>query len=136
MILRISDDFEPDRIAESGQCFRWTKTDDSTYRIIAGKSCLYITASGNGCYDLDCSEEEYNSFWSDYFDFQEDFEGIWFFDPIRYNATALGTMAELAEDKSSLLRAVAGSREAQQEEGRWEIPDFLSVSFQDGLYFH
>ncbi len=76
MILRISDDFEPDRIAESGQCFRWTKTDDSTYRIIAGKSCLYITASGNGCYDLDCSEEEYNSFWSDYFDFQEDYRSI------------------------------------------------------------
>ena len=39
MIIRIEDDFDPDKIADSGQCFRWTKRKadaPAAYRIIAG----------------------------------------------------------------------------------------------------
>ena len=76
MTIQISDDFDLDKIADSGQCFRWTKTDECTYRIIAGKSCLYITALGDSRFDLDCTEEEYESFWLDYFDLQNDYHLI------------------------------------------------------------
>ena len=31
-------------IAESGQCFRWLKVDECTYRIVAGSSSLYISS--------------------------------------------------------------------------------------------
>lgn len=51
MIVRITDDFNLDKVADSGQCFRWTKTDDYTYRIIAGESCLYITELADDNYD-------------------------------------------------------------------------------------
>ena len=66
MIVQITDDFNLDRIAESGQCFRWEKKEDNTYRSIAGKACLCITALGDSFYELDCSEEEYTGFWRDY----------------------------------------------------------------------
>ena len=49
-----------------------------TYRIIAGESCLYITAldTGRGLYDLDCTEEEYAGFWHTYFDLSENYRRI------------------------------------------------------------
>ena len=80
MIIRITDDFDLEKIAESGQCFRWTKTAEpapgSTWRILAGASCLYITELGDGNYELDCTEAEYESFWRDYFDLREDYRSI------------------------------------------------------------
>lgn len=76
MIIQITDDYDLDRIAESGQCFRWVKTALHTYRIIAGKFCLYITELGDSRYELDCTEDEYNRFWLDYFDLREDYHLI------------------------------------------------------------
>ena len=76
MIRQITDDFDPDRIADSGQCFRWEKTEPETYRIIAGKHCLYMTAAGNGQYEFDCSEEEFSSRWQTYFDLEENYRSI------------------------------------------------------------
>ena len=76
MIIRIPDDFNMEKIADSGQCFRWTKAGDHMYRIIAGESSLYITALEDECYDLDYTEEEYDRFWLDYFDLKEDYRTI------------------------------------------------------------
>ena len=81
MIIQIFDDFDLDKIADSGQCFRWTKHEthgisDQTYRIIAGKNCLYITALEDSRYELDCTQEEYNHFWLEYFDLRENYKGI------------------------------------------------------------
>ena len=76
MIVSITDDFNLDKIADSGQCFRWTKTDDHTYRIIAGESCLYIAKLADDRYDLSCTQEEYDNKWEDYFDLREDYRSI------------------------------------------------------------
>ena len=76
MIITITDDFDPDKIADSGQCFRWEKKDDSTYRIIAGESCLYLTEEGSGRYELSCTEDEYRDFWQNYFDLQNNYRHI------------------------------------------------------------
>ena len=76
MIASISDDFNLDKIAESGQCFRWEKTGTSTYRIPYRDSCLYITALGNSEFEIDCSEAEFNCIWSGYFDLQENYTFI------------------------------------------------------------
>ena len=76
MILQIEDDFDLDKIADSGQCFRWTKVSSRSYRIIAGKSCLYMTALGDDLYELECFPEEYNCFWREYFDLNENYRDI------------------------------------------------------------
>ncbi len=76
MNIRIEDDFEPDKIADSGQCFRWTKIAENTWRILAGKDCLYLVLQEDGSWDLDCTKEEYGRFWRDYFDLGEDYRSI------------------------------------------------------------
>ena len=106
MITQILDDFDLEKIAESGQCFRWEKIDGAIenvscspvnkqeaekrkkitditshpciYRILAGNSCLYITAldAGQGLYELDCSEEDFSNFWHRYFDLGENYRCI------------------------------------------------------------
>ncbi len=90
MIIQITDDFDLDRIADSGQCFRWEKTDPQTCRIIADGRCLYISQAkfpgngacddsqlqGSGWFELDCSQEEFDRFWSDYFDLGENYARI------------------------------------------------------------
>ena len=40
MIVQIIDDFDMAKIAESGQCFRWTRVDGGSYRVIAGGACV------------------------------------------------------------------------------------------------
>ncbi len=76
MILSITDDFDLDRIADSGQCFRWKKIDAHTYRIIAGAGCLHITALSSNRYDLDCSVEEFRGFWRSYLDLDENYARV------------------------------------------------------------
>lgn len=76
MIIRINDDFDPERIADSGQCFRWRKIEESLYRIIAGKACLYIRELGGGHFAFECSKDEYERFWRYYFDLEEDYRSI------------------------------------------------------------
>ena len=76
MTIRITDDFDPDRIAQSGQCFRWEKNEGETWRIIAGKKCLYLTSLGDDLYEFECTEDEYENFWREYFDLQENYQNI------------------------------------------------------------
>ncbi len=76
MITAIQDDFDLDKIAQSGQCFRWEKTDEKAYRIPAGGRCLYIRDLGEGRFELDCTQDEYDAFWEDYFDLKEDYRRI------------------------------------------------------------
>ena len=76
MIITISDDFSPGKIAESGQCFRWMRTDESTWRIIAGDQCIYISALSNQQYRFDCDESSFHEFWEHYFDLDENYRSI------------------------------------------------------------
>jgi N-glycosylase/DNA lyase len=66
-----------DQIAESGQCFRWKKTADDTYKIPAFGRVLTISESGDsGEFTLDCDEKEWVSVWSRYFDMDTDYDRI------------------------------------------------------------
>ncbi|MGN0362289.1 MAG: DNA glycosylase [Bilifractor sp.] len=88
MHVEIADDFDLKKIADSGQCFRWTETEGG-YRIVAGGHNLVIRSIGNTepvpgkCIDrhsengeggdakhylLNCTREEYEDFWRHYFD--------------------------------------------------------------------
>ena len=76
MEIHITDDFNLDRIANSGQCFRWRKDDSGAYRIIHKGHCLKIRPLGNGMFRLSCSEDEYRRVWHDYFDFGENYRSV------------------------------------------------------------
>ena len=76
MELSIHDDFDLNKIADSGQCFRWMKEETGGFRILHRGHCLRIRALGEEKYALSCSEEEYRDIWYDYFDFGEDYRAI------------------------------------------------------------
>ena len=76
MIINIQDDFDLEKIAESGQCFRWQKQGENRYWIPHGDTSLTIEKISEEEYCLDCSQEEYESIWKDYFDMGEDYRQI------------------------------------------------------------
>ena len=55
MQIRIEDDLDLNKIAESGQCFRWTGICPGTYQIIARDKCIRINALEDNLFDMDCS---------------------------------------------------------------------------------
>ena len=69
--IKIEDDFNLERIAESGQCFRWESLDNCTYRIPFREHCLIIRESGEGYYDFSCGEAEFEEVWRAYLDLDE-----------------------------------------------------------------
>ncbi len=76
MEIQIQDDFDLDKIARSGQCFRWQKTGEKAWRIVHKGQCLSIQKLGKDRYRFSCSEEEYHAYWRSYFDLDEDYRRI------------------------------------------------------------
>ena len=74
--LQITDDFDLEKIADSGQCFRWERMGPDSYRIPSGRRCLNIARIAEGRYILDCSEQEYFSLWHPYFDLDTSYSEI------------------------------------------------------------
>lgn len=72
--IQIANDFDLQKIANSGQCFRWEKT-DTGWRILHGGHCLRIKSEME-VFCLDCTEAEFRTIWWDYFDFSENYERI------------------------------------------------------------
>ena len=76
MILRLTDDFDPQKIADSGQCFRWTPLPDGGWRILHGGRRLILREAAPQEFDLDCGEAEYAAVWRPYLDLDEDYAQI------------------------------------------------------------
>ena len=76
MIVRIEDDFDLDKIAESGQCFRWRYVSDSEYNIIHTGKSLYVRKTGDTEYDISCDADEFHHVWEPYFDLNENYAAI------------------------------------------------------------
>ena len=76
MEVRITDDLDLGKIAESGQCFRWKQVNENTFRIIAGDRCVYASQDADCLFRFDCDEESFNAFWYQYFDLSESYRHI------------------------------------------------------------
>ena len=74
--FRTEDDLDLLKIAESGQCFRWNKTEDNCFRVIRGEYCVYMEETGEGEYRLDCTEEEFQTVWRQYLDLDLDYRKV------------------------------------------------------------
>ena len=76
MELTISDDFSLSKIAESGQCFRIRRFDDGTYRFITEGNILYIRERAPQRFEADCTPEEWDTVWTNYFDLGRSYAAI------------------------------------------------------------
>ena len=74
--ISIDDDFDLDRIAASGQCFRWEKLGDGHYRIPYREMLLEIEDVGDGEFAMSCTEDEFYDVWGGYFDLETDYRWI------------------------------------------------------------
>ena len=45
MNVCISDDFDPEKIIDSGQCFRAVRLEDGTFRFLAGDRGVYLRSA-------------------------------------------------------------------------------------------
>lgn len=66
--------FDLKQIEESGQCFRMKMTDSSHAVNIAGGRIVEIRQITDDTFEFDCSEEEFNNVWYDYFDLSTDYD--------------------------------------------------------------
>ena len=66
--IELADDLDLNKIADSGQCFRWKPLDDRYYRITAFGRVLYLREKEN-ILQASCTEEEFRKIWGGYLDF-------------------------------------------------------------------
>lgn len=77
MIVTISDDFDLEKIAESGQCFRWRRMENG-YVIPYGNKIIEIipVKEQADSYTVNCQPGEWNHYWAEYFDLRTDYRAI------------------------------------------------------------
>ena len=66
--VQIRDDFDPDKILASGQCFRPRKQAEGWYRFVSGRQLLYLRPLRSGTYTVRCEPGAWDTFWHGYFD--------------------------------------------------------------------
>lgn len=71
----INDDFDLKKIAESGQCFRLYQVNEKDFTLYAMGRVLNLHQEDDGV-TLDCSLDDFNSIWYDYFDLETDYSEI------------------------------------------------------------
>lgn len=72
-----SDLFDPQKIMDSGQCFRMVPLEDTnSIETIASGRRAVITPLGENRYGFDCSKEEFDGFWRSYFALDVDYQAI------------------------------------------------------------
>lgn len=76
MLVKISDEFDLEKIVYSGQCFRPRQLSDGNYLFITGKHYLMVKQTGTDELEVSCDEVAWNSVWSDYFDLQTNYAKI------------------------------------------------------------
>ncbi len=69
------EDFDIEQIADSGQCFRMYRVADDTWELFALNRFLKVQKR-KGTHIFHCERDEFDDFWSDYFDLQTDYGEI------------------------------------------------------------
>jgi N-glycosylase/DNA lyase len=81
LTVRMEDDFDPEKICSSGQCFRASEQDNE-FRFITKDRVLQIrpigdhATDGSGTYEMNCSRSEWETVWIPYFDFGRNYRAV------------------------------------------------------------
>ena len=76
MLIEIQDDFDLEKIALSGQCFRVKQFTDGVYRFITGDNIIYIQKTKNKQFSISCSKDQWDKIWRIYFDLDRCYSDI------------------------------------------------------------
>ena len=72
MVTLQTEYFSLEQICVSGQCFRMQPMENGRYQVIAGDRYLEAWQEGDRTV-FDCTEDEFETFWKDYFDLDTDY---------------------------------------------------------------
>ena len=76
MEIEIRDDFDLKKIVDSGQCFRPKEIRDGWFRFICGEKILHVRQRAEKFFELDCSADDWENVWKNYFDMATDYQKI------------------------------------------------------------
>lgn len=76
MTVKISDDFDLEKITYSGQCFRPRRLSNGRYLFVTGDKYLIIGEQEQGIYEISCSEDDWINVWTKYFDLETNYSDI------------------------------------------------------------
>ena len=76
MEIRIADDFDLKKIVDSGQCFRPKEISSGAFRFIIGEKILHISQRDENIFEVDCSAEDWERVWKNYFDLDTNYASI------------------------------------------------------------
>ena len=74
--IRIQDDFDLQKIADSGQCFRCRKTGPNSWMFPYRAQSVEIQALGGEQFDVSCSAETWQTVWHPYFDLDRNYSAF------------------------------------------------------------
>ena len=78
MQVTIKDDFDLEKIIDSGQCFRGKCLEDGSYRFISGDSAIYLRPKEGepGVYTVSCDQKSWETIWFPFFDLERCYSEI------------------------------------------------------------
>ena len=78
MKVTIKDDFDLEKIIDSGQCFRGKSLEDGSYRFISGDSAIYLRPKEGepGVYTVSCDQKSWETIWFPFFDLERCYSEI------------------------------------------------------------
>ena len=75
-IVKIHDDFDLKKIADSGQCFRAKEIEPGLFRFITLNKAVYIRQVGEFDFDISCTDSDWERYWIKYFDLDTSYWAI------------------------------------------------------------
>ena len=78
MQIEIRDDFDLEKIALSGQCFRVRLLDGGLFRFVSGDYVIYMKKTGNHQFSISCTKDEWDDVWTSYFDLNRSYRNLYY----------------------------------------------------------
>ena len=76
MKIQIPDDFDPEKIIRSGQCFRASAQPDGSFHFITRKNMLSLSPLGTDTWEADCTPYAWKRVWTPYFDLSVSYKSL------------------------------------------------------------
>lgn len=76
MKIRIPDDFDPEKIIRSGQCFRASAQPDGSFHFITGRNTLTLSPLETDTWEADCTPYIWKQVWTPYFDLSVSYKSL------------------------------------------------------------
>lgn len=76
--IEIQDDFDLEKTASCGQCFRAKSLGNGLFRFVSRDYVIYMKDMGNHQFLVSCTDDEWEKIWTRYFDLDRSYESLYY----------------------------------------------------------